>query len=132
MLTIYPDLRIFTLSWKNSEHQDEISAKAPQEGELMILRQYGKVTHIVKMLNNQLYRDTNTGDQFNIYRLVQVVWMTDNWEHPPKNDEVFDCTITFPPNGKSIKLENIQAFQERWSKEGLAFQKHVQNVLNIH
>ncbi|MHC5832881.1 MAG: hypothetical protein ACYT04_97090, partial [Nostoc sp.] len=65
-------------------------------------------------------------------RLVQVVWMTNDWDHSPKNDEVFDCTIKFPPNGKAIKLENIQGFQERWITEGLPFQQHVQNVLNIH
>ncbi|MEH2377397.1 MAG: hypothetical protein V7K27_00585 [Nostoc sp.] len=130
--TIEPNLKIFALHWKNLEHKDERGAKAPQEGELIILRQYGKVTHIVQMLNNQLYPDNSYGDEFNIYRLVQVVWMTDNWDHSPKNDEVFDCAIKFPRFGKAIKLENIQAFQERWGQGGLAFQQHVQSVLNIH
>lgn len=47
--------------------------------------------------------------------------------------KVFDCSsINFPPNGKAIKLENIQAFQERWNTEGLTFQQHVQNLLNIN
>jgi hypothetical protein len=70
---IHPELKIFALHWRNSKCRDEINAKAPQEGELMILRQRSKVTHIVQMLNKQLYPDKNAGDKFNIYRLVQVV-----------------------------------------------------------
>ncbi|MEH2083959.1 MAG: hypothetical protein V7K89_29525 [Nostoc sp.] len=130
--TIYPDLKIFALHWRNLKGKDENNARYPLEAELMILRQHRKVTHIVQMLNDQLYRDTNAEDEFNIYRIVQVVWMTDNWEHPPENDKVFDCSIHFPRFGKAIKLENIQKLQKRWGKEGLAFQQHVQSVLNIH
>ncbi|MBN3909838.1 MAG: hypothetical protein HWQ35_25865 [Nostoc sp. NMS1] len=58
--------------------------------------------------------------------------MTNDWEHPPENYKVFDCSIYFPPFGKAIKLENLQKFQKRWGKEGLAFQQHFQSVLNIH
>ncbi|AFY32240.1 hypothetical protein [Calothrix sp. PCC 7507] len=129
---LYPDLRIFTLNWKNSDHKDENNASAPQEGELIILRQYAKVTHIVKMLNNQLYREINTEEDFNICRLVQVIWMTDDWENSPHNDKVFDCAIHFPSNGKAIKLDKIQEFQKRWNTAGLEFQQYVQGVLNIH
>ncbi|MEH2231903.1 MAG: hypothetical protein V7K71_20155 [Nostoc sp.] len=132
IFTIHPELKILALHWRNLENRDEINAKTPQEGELMILRQRSKVTHIVKMLNKQLYPDGNAGEEFNIYRLVQVIWMTENWEHPPENNKVFDCSIYFPPFGKAIKLENLQKFQTRWGKEGLAFQQHVQSILNIH
>ncbi|MFK0734961.1 MAG: hypothetical protein ACFKPT_27750 [Gloeotrichia echinulata GP01] len=84
------------------------------------------------MLNKPLYSDNNAGDEFNIYRLVQVIWMTDDWENSPHNDKVFDCAIHFPPNGKAIKLENIREFQKRWNTAGLKFQQYVQGVLNIH
>ncbi|MEH2333293.1 hypothetical protein [Nostoc sp.] len=132
ILTIHPELKIFAMHWRNLENKDEINAKIPQEGELMILRQRSKVTHVVQMLNKQLYPDGNAGEKFNIYRLVQVIWMTNDWVHPPDKSKVFDCAINFPPNGKAIRLEKIRAFQERWSTEGLAFQQHVQSVLNIH
>ncbi|MGF1939607.1 MAG: hypothetical protein RM347_035700 [Nostoc sp. ChiQUE02] len=79
---VHPGLKIFALHWRNFENRDEINAKTPQEGELIILRQRSKVTHIVQMLNNQLYPDKNAGDKFNIYRLVQVVWMTNDWDAP--------------------------------------------------
>jgi hypothetical protein len=98
----------------------------------MILRQYAKVTHIVKMLNNQLYCDKNTEEEFNICRLVQVIWMTDDWENSPHNDKVFDSHINFPPFGKAIKLENIKKFKTRWNTAGLEFQQHVQKVLNFN
>jgi hypothetical protein len=58
--------------------------------------------------------------------------MTDNWEHPPDKKKVFGYDIKFPPNGKAIRLEKIQAFQVRWNTERLTFQQHVQNELNIH
>lgn len=130
--TIHPELKIFALHWRNLENRDEKGARAPQEGELMILRQRSKVTHIVQMLNNQLYFDKIAGEEFNIYRLVQVSWMTDDWHNPPQNEEVFNCSLNFPQFGKAIKLENLKKFQERWNTEGLAFQQHVKNVLNIH
>ncbi|MFB2772934.1 hypothetical protein ACE1AT_27225 [Pelatocladus sp. BLCC-F211] len=130
--TIYPNLKIFALHWRNLEHKDETHVKELQEGDLMILRQHGKVTHIVQMLNNQVYCDEQAGDEFNIYRLVQVVWMTDDWHNPPHTDEVFGCKIKFPPSGKAIKLENLKAFKEHWSAKELTFQQHVQNVLKNH
>ncbi|BBD69629.1 hypothetical protein NIES4072_30360 [Nostoc commune NIES-4072] len=129
--TIDPGLKIFALHWRNLKGRDKINANTPQEGELMILRQRSKVTHIVQMLNKQLYPDKNPGDEFNIYRLVQVVWMTDNWDNPPENDKLFDCLIHFPAFGKAIKLEKIRAFREHWSTKELTFQQHVQNLLNI-
>ncbi|QLE48562.1 hypothetical protein FD724_10845 [Nostoc sp. C057] len=130
--TIHPGLKIFALHWRNLRGRDKINAKTPEEGELIILRQRGKVTHIVQMLNNQLYPDKNPEDEFNIYRLVQVVWMTDNWDNPPENDKVFVCPIHFPAFGKAIKLEKIRAFREYWSTQELTFKQHVQSVLNIH
>lgn len=130
--TIYPDLKIFALHWRNFHGRDEINASTPQQDELIILRQRSKVTHIVKLLDKQFSFDKNAEEEFNIYRLVKVVWMADNWDIPPDTDKVFDCIINFPRNGKVIQLENIHVFQERWGKEELVFQRHVQSVLNIH
>jgi hypothetical protein len=129
---IHPELKIFPLYWKNSEHRDEGNADAPKEGELILLRQHGKVTHLVELVNNRLYFNKDAGDEFNIYRLVQVVWMVDDWDKAPNNSEVFDCNFKFPNNGKVIKLENTKHFRTRWSKEGLEkFQEHIQRVLQL-
>ncbi|MBW4638655.1 MAG: hypothetical protein KME05_10535 [Gloeocapsa sp. UFS-A4-WI-NPMV-4B04] len=120
------DLRIFRLHWRDSYKEN---AYKPKEGELIILRQYAKVTHIVKLLNNTLYSEGSKPD-FNICRLVQVVWMTKDWDNPPANKKVFDCPIHFPPDGKVIELENIQDFKQQWDNQGglSAFQKRVQEV----
>jgi hypothetical protein len=127
---IHPELRIFPLYWKNSEHRDEKNACDPQEGELILLRQWGKVTHIVELVNNRLYFNKLAGDEFNIYRLVQVIGIVTNWDKAPNNSEVFDCDINFPTNGKVIELKKIQDFKNRWSKEGLEkFQEHIQKKL---
>lgn len=130
--TIYPDLNIFALHWRNLDHKDEINASKPQEGELIILRQHGKVTHIVQMLNKKVYVDQKAGNEFNIYRIVKVVWMADNWDIPPDAKEVFGCDINFPPNGKVIQLDHLQEFQKRWNTQEITFEQHVQKVLNIH
>lgn len=123
------DLRIFCLHWRDSYKEN---AYKPKEGELIILRQCAKVTHIVKLLNNTLYSEGSKTD-FNICRLVQVVWVTKDWHNPPANEEVFDCPINFPPNGKVIELEKIQDFKQQWDNQGglSAFQKRIQKILNF-
>ncbi|MBW4505797.1 MAG: hypothetical protein KME64_04705 [Scytonematopsis contorta HA4267-MV1] len=93
---IHPKLKIFPLYWRNSEDRDKKNARVPQECELILLRQYGKVTHVVELVNNQLYFNKDAGDEFNIYRLVQVIGMVTNWDKTPDNSEVFDCHINFP------------------------------------
>lgn len=125
---INSNLRIFLLHWRD-EHRE--NARKPKEGELIILRQHAKVTHIVKLLNNTLYNERSKTD-FNICRLVQVVWMTEDWHNRPVNEKVFDCPITFPPNGKVIDLENIEDFKQRWDSRGglSAFQKSIPELFN--
>jgi hypothetical protein len=120
----------FFLHWK-TEYKP--NACKPNEGELIILRQRAKVTHIVKLLNNTLY-DYRSGAEFDMGRLVRVVWMTKDWDNSPENKEVFGCSIEFPRFGKVIALENIREFKDHWDSNGgiLGFQKSedVQEVLN--
>ncbi|MEH2196778.1 hypothetical protein [Nostoc sp.] len=70
---IDPDLNIFRLNWKTEQAEN---ARKPEEGELILLRQRAKVTHIVKLLNNTLYEEPTDGE-FGISRLVQVLWIAD-------------------------------------------------------
>ncbi|MEH1937532.1 MAG: hypothetical protein V7L14_28255 [Nostoc sp.] len=123
----------FELNWRNKNNQDEKNANKPTEGELILLRQLGRVTHIVKILDSQFsYVQTNAENEFNIYRHVEVVWITDNWDNPPSTDEFFEPKIHFPMGGTAYKLERIKAFKQRWDEQGLLeFQKHVQKELKI-
>ena len=123
----------FNLVWRNKDNKDEKNAEEPQEGELILLRQRGRITHIVELLDSQVSYSTTARDEFNIYRHVEVFWITDNWENPPSTDKLFAHGINFPANGKVHQLENLKAFKHRWEKEGLpAFQREVQKVLNIY
>jgi hypothetical protein len=127
---IHLELKIFALYWRNWEKRDVMNAGTPQEGELILLRQHGKVTHIVELVNNRVYFNQRAGDEFNIYRLVQVLGITNNWDKAPDNSKVFDCDINFPMNGKVIKLENIQNLQKHWGEGGLGkLQEHIEKNL---
>ena len=126
---IEPNLKIFLLGWKN-EPSNNTNARKPPEGELILLRQRTKVTHIVKILNNTLY-DDRTNSPFNTCRLVEAVWMVDSWDTSPAQNKVFDYDV-YLHGGKVMQLETAK-FRENWDKQGglQAFQNHVQKVLNI-
>lgn len=126
---INTDLKIFALHWKKPEYKD--NAIRPKEGELIILRQRTKVTHIVKLLNNTLYND-DRDTEFNIYRLVQAVWIADYWSVPPDQDAIFGYHVPLQ-GGKVMELENLPTFKQHWdSRGGLPeFQKHILKVLKL-
>ncbi|MBD2606609.1 hypothetical protein H6G81_19250 [Scytonema hofmannii FACHB-248] len=125
---IDPDLKIFKLHWKKGQEENALK---PKEGQLIILRQRTKVTHIVKLLNNTLYKEPHD-TEFNIYRLVQVVWIADYWSVPPDQDIIFGFHVHLQ-GGKVMELETLPAFKTYWdSRGGLAeFQNHVLKVLKL-
>ncbi len=141
---IDPDLKIFRLHWKKEEHEEnalkpkdwkkeehEENALKPKEGELIILRQRAKVTHIVRLLNNTLYKELYD-TEFNIYRLVQVVWMADYWSVPPDQDMIFGYHVHLE-GGKVMELETLPTFKGYWDSKGglLEFQQHISKVLKL-
>ena len=62
---------LFKLAWKD----DKANANRPERYDLILLRQHGYVTHVVKVLNRQADRDDDPS-VFNIYRIVEVVLET--------------------------------------------------------
>lgn len=122
---IDPDLNTFQLNWKTEQAENAIK---PQESELILLRQRGKVTHIVKLLNNTL--DEEHGE-FGISRLVQVVWIADYPSLSPEQDIVFGYHVHLQ-GGKVMKLET-PTFNEHWGSQGGLgeFQKHVLKALTL-
>jgi hypothetical protein len=126
---IEPAENIFCLNWKFHQYEN---ACQPQTDDFIILRQHARVTHIVRVLDNELYKDL-TATEFSLYRLVQAVWMAADWHNPPTCEQVFGQKIFFPRNGKVIDLENMNFFQEIWElKAGLlGFQNHVRQLLQI-
>ena len=126
---IEPAENVFGLNWKYNQFGN---ASKPQKDDLIILRQHARVTHIVRVLDNELYKNL-TATEFSLYRMVKAVWIAADWHNPPTYEQVFGQKIFFPRDGKVIDLESMNFFQESWEcKAGwLGFQNHVQQLLQI-
>ena len=120
---------LFKLAWKD----DEANANRPERSDLILLRQHGYVTHLVKVLDRQSEREEWQGD-YNIYRIVEVLWAID-CRNPPvtaKADAIFDYPAVLAyQGGNAMKLEDLSTFKEHWDTQGglLAFQKLLQSRL---
>ena len=119
---------LFKLAWKN----DEANANRPERYDLMLLRQHGCVTHLVKVLNRQAEHDDDP-NVFNIYRIVEVVWAIGNTNPPPsaRADVIFGYPeVLSYMGGDAMKLPELPTFTNRWDSELSAFQAHVQSSLS--
>lgn len=120
---------IFKLAWRN----DENNANRPQRNDLILLRQHGYVTHLVKVLDRHAEREDWSGD-YNIYRIVEVIWSIDN-TNPSidiKADVIFGYSAVLNLQGGNVmKIEDLPTFKHAWEvKGGLAmFQEYVQSKL---
>ena len=119
---------LFKLAWKN----DENDAHRLERGDLILLRQHGYVTHVVKILDRRADREDWDGD-FNIYRIVEVIWSLD-FSTPSANAKA-DIVFSYPGvldymGGNAMRLEDLPTFKKAWDGKGLAaFQAHVQEIL---
>ncbi len=115
--------------WKNGKTN---ASKLEQE-DLILLTQKGFVTHLVEVLDYKLPEHKIDRGEFNIYRSVKVLWVTD-WKNPSlaKADKVFDYSEVLKyQGGKVMKLEKITS--RHWESKGgfAAFQNHVHSQLNL-
>ena len=128
---------LFKLAWKD----DEANANRLERYDLILLRQRGYVTHVVKVLNRQAERDDDP-NVFNIYRIVEVVWALSSTNPPlsrstnPPPSLKADLIFGYPEvlaymGGDVMKLEELPTFKKAWDDRGglLAFQQHVQSGL---
>jgi len=77
---------LFKLAWKD----DEANASRLEKGDLILLRQQGYVTNLVRVLDYKAEREAWKGD-YDIYRIVEVLWSID-FGNPPvsaKADAMF-------------------------------------------
>ena len=132
-LWAYDDFSIshlLKLAWKKG---DDINASKPEREDLILLRQKGYVTHLVKVLDYK--PEHESGDSvFNLYRIVEVLWVVD-WSKLPesaKADEVFGYLLHLE-GGKVMHLESMPTFQDYWSGRGglAAFHQQVDVALNL-
>lgn len=120
---------LFKLAWKD----DEINTSRPQRNDLILLRQHGYVTHLVKVLNRQAEHEDWQGD-YNIYRIVEVLWAID-CSAPPASARA-DVIFGYPKvldlqGGNVMKLKELPTFKEAWTSQGglPAFRTHAQSRL---
>lgn len=120
--------KIFNLHWKLESYNN---AEKPPEKDLIILRQKGKVTHIVELLDNHAKNNDYHQEKW-VYRLVKAVWMAEPWSEPPHQDDVFGCQINLQ-GGNIMELKNIEAFKKRWNPdEGMGdFHNHITEILKL-
>jgi hypothetical protein len=127
-----PGTNIFCLHWRN--YKDKPNAKEPLKGDLMLLIQGARVTHIVELLDDEVYE--NKEAEWNIYRIVKAIWMPKNnfnWDKLPGYIEVFGYEdIVFDGLAHRLFDENrMYTFHQHWKPLGglPAFQKHLGDIL---
>lgn len=122
---------LFKLAWKD----DEANANRPEKGDLILLRQQGYITHLVRVLDYKAEREVWKG-AYDIYRIVEVLWTID-FDHPPvsaKADAMFDYSEVLDyRSGNVMELESLPTFRQRWDDDGglEGFQTRIQNLLML-
>lgn len=121
---------LFKLAWRD----DEANASRPEKGDLILLRQQGYVTHLVRVLDYKAEHEVWQG-AYDIYRIVEVLWAI-NFGNPPvsaKAEAIFDYSGVLAYQGGNImKLEDLPTFKQRWDHDGGlgGFQTHIQNLFD--
>lgn len=122
---------LFKLAWRDNK----ADASKPLKRDLILLRQKGFVTHLVKVLDEQPEREDWEGD-YNIYRIVEVLWAID-FANPPasaKADEVFGYSEVLSYRGGNVmELRTLPSFNQRWDNDGglAGFQSNIQSLLTL-
>jgi hypothetical protein len=119
----------FRLNWRNNE----VNANKPELGDLILLRQKGYVTHLVKVLDLKLEYESWQGD-FRVYRLVEVLWVID-WgalSNSHRAESIFSYPVRYR-SGNVMNLRTLPTFQKYWNGNGglNAFQKQVREILDL-
>jgi len=123
---------LFKLAWKDNEDD----ADKPAREDLLLLRQRGYVTHLVRVLDYKSENDAWRGD-FNIYRIVEVLWGIGDWVNPDANfrvEKVFDYSaVLHYQGGDAMYLADLPTFKEHWQGDNRLkdFQAHVHAHLNL-
>ena len=119
---------LFKLAWKKNES----NASKPEREDLILLRQHGLVTHLVKVLDYKPEREKGSGD-WNIYRVVEVIWSSANSESSTyKADEIFGYPEVLTYQGGSVmRLQELPTFNKAWSTKGgiSGFQDRIASLL---
>jgi hypothetical protein len=128
-----PEAKIFCLNWQG--YKDKLNAQQPFKGDLMLLLQRAKVTHVVEFLDDEVYE--NDQPEWGIYRIVKALWMPPknlDWKKFPHQRFVFGFNHLVG-DGKAHCLASankMPQFHQYWDHEGglSTFQKHLDKILS--
>jgi uncharacterized caspase-like protein len=115
------DSRVFELFWLSTNK----GAKSASKGDLMLLNQHARITHVVEMLDDDV-RENKAG----YFRWVRTVWMPDeeDWSQLPHQRDVIGFEPPTIGGGTAYSLANLKKFQAIWNSLE-AFQRHVFQLL---
>jgi hypothetical protein len=115
--------RVFEMYWLLTSR----GAKSAQKGDLMLLNQHARVTHVVEMLDDDV-RKRESG----YFRWVRVVWLPNikDWSQLPHQQEILGFE---PPRfgggtAYSFKSPNFKKFHAAWDSLE-SFQEHIYRCL---
>ncbi|MBE7380707.1 MAG: toll/interleukin-1 receptor domain-containing protein [Leptolyngbya sp. SIO1E4] len=115
--------RVFELFWLPTSK----GARSASKGDLMILNQHAKVTHVVEMLDDEI-RKNDAG----YFRWVQIVWLPaqKDWSQLPHQREILGFEPPTIGGGAtySFASPNFGKFRAAWENLG-SFQQHVFKML---
>jgi hypothetical protein len=114
----HPASRTFELWWRSGSR----GSQTPLIGDLMILHQRARVTHIVEFLDNQVHQSDS-----GLLRWVRTVWMPESsdWYQLPHQQEILGFSPNYADgNTHSFKSLDFSTFRAAWSNLE-EFQKHV-------
>ncbi|EKU97629.1 hypothetical protein Lepto7375DRAFT_6842 [Leptolyngbya sp. PCC 7375] len=119
------DSRVFELFWLASSR----GAQAPSPGELIILHQRAKITHIVEILDINAY-----SNEEGTWRWVRALWMPPSktdWSQLPHQRDIlgFDPPTIVGGATLSFRSKNFSSFWKSWERIEL-FQNYVWLKLN--
>ncbi|WP_204140665.1 toll/interleukin-1 receptor domain-containing protein [Halomicronema sp. CCY15110] len=101
---------IFELMWRRNGR----GVGLPKAGDLMILHQQAKVTHVVEFLDDALREE-----DFGVFRRVKAVWMPNrqDWHQLPHQREVLGFNPRYSDgNTHALQSRNFKTFQEAWKQ----------------
>lgn len=118
-------LTIFPLGFK------QVIKKKLDAGDLIMLTQHAKITHIVEVLDDESYEKESW-----LNRYVKIVWWKPqmDWKDLPHRSEIlgFDIAVF---DGNPHEFNRFSSFQKKWGDGANsleAFQENLNNMLCVY
>ncbi|OKH52854.1 hypothetical protein NIES2101_13480 [Calothrix sp. HK-06] len=120
-------LTIFPLGFKSEK------ASYPDAGDLMLLTQHAKITHIVEIVDSEPYKKGSHEKGLWFHRYVKIVWWKPekNWEELPHREKILEFDISVR-DGNPYQLTSFNSFIKKWGDGDNsleAFKKHLVSKL---